>query len=87
MVVAAVLRSYDAPLVPADYKDELLGDLVTRLLHQINFIAAQSPLDSTSFAIISMLLSRVVRSGGVGTENAQSEQAQEQLTLVSSSAL
>jgi len=58
-------------------------DLVTRLLHQISFISEQTPLDSTTYALVSILLSRVVEIGGVGTGSPQSEQAQEQLTLVS----
>jgi len=56
---------------------------VTRLLHQIHFTAEQTPLNSTSFSVIALLLSRVVEVGGVGIESAQSEEAQEQLTLVS----
>lgn len=56
---------------------------MTRLLHQIHFTAEQTPLNSTSFSVIALLLSRVVEVGGVGIESAQSEEAQEQLTLVS----
>jgi hypothetical protein len=58
------------------------AELVIRLLHQISFIAEQVPLDSTTYAMTSLLLSRVVELGGVGTESSQTEQAQEQLTLV-----
>ena len=50
-----------------------LPELVTRLLHQIHFIAEQVPLDSTTYAMTSLLLSRVVELGGVGTESPQSE--------------
>lgn len=56
--------------------------LVTRLLHQIFFIAEQSPLNSTSYALVAILLALVVQQGGIGIESAQSEEAQEQLTLV-----
>ena len=59
-----------------------MSDLVTRLLHQFYFLAAQSPLDSTTYALISLLLNRVVEKGGIGTASSQSEEAQEQLTLV-----
>lgn len=50
-------------------------------MHQIHFIAAQSPLDSTTYSLTSLLLSVVVESGGVGVEG-QSDEALEQLTLV-----
>lgn len=82
MLAAALLRSYDAPLIPEDYLEEPVGELVTRLLHQMNFMASQTPLDSTTYALASMLFTRVVEKGGVGTESPQSEEAQEQLTLV-----
>ncbi|KAL1405501.1 translational activator of GCN4 [Vanrija albida] len=82
MIAAAILRSYDAPFVPEDYLNESVNDLTTRILHQVNFVAAQSPLDSTTFTLVSMLLSRIVKEGGVGTESPQSDEAQEQLTLV-----
>lgn len=39
-------------------------------------------MDSTTYVLVSMLLSRVVDKGGVGTSSPQSEEAQEQLTLV-----
>lgn len=101
MLIAAILRSYNAPLVPEDFTQEPVSgasvslivwyqehmlrpepDLVTRLLHQIHFIAEQTPLDSTTYALTTILMTRVVAQGGVGVESSQSEQAQEQLTLV-----
>lgn len=54
-------------------------ELVTRLLHQLSFVATTSPLDSTTYSLASMLFGRVI-SQGVGA--AQSEEAQEQITLV-----
>ncbi|WVR05268.1 hypothetical protein IAU60_002280 [Kwoniella sp. DSM 27419] len=82
MLAAAILRSHNAPLISDDYLEEPVGELVTRLLHQINFIAEQSPLDSTTYSLTSLLLSQVVAKGGIGSESPQSEQSQEQLTLV-----
>lgn len=83
LLVAAILRSHNAPLIPDDYLEESVQDLVTRLLHQLLFVASQKPFDSTSYALISVLFGRIVKLGGVGMESSQSEEAQEQLTLVS----
>jgi hypothetical protein len=97
MLAAAILRAFEVPLVSEDYLDEPVGgkgpffvdravltaqELVTRLLHQLHFVAEQTPLDASSYSLTSILLSRVVDKGGIGVESAQSEQAQEQLTLV-----
>ena len=57
-------------------------ELVTRLLHQIHFVAQQAPLNSTSFAFVALLLCRVVDLRGITQESPQSDEAQEQLTLV-----
>lgn len=76
------MRANEAPFIADDYLHEDLSSLVTRLLHQINFVSEQTPLNSTSFAIVALLLDQVVRQGGLGIESAQSEEAQEQLTLV-----
>lgn len=43
-------------------------------------MAQQTPLDSTTYGLASMLLSQVTALGGIGTE-ANSDEAQEQLTL------
>jgi hypothetical protein len=56
--------------------------LVTRLLHQIHFVSEQTPLNSTSYAVVALLLDQVVKQGGIEVESASSEEAQEQLTLV-----
>lgn len=55
-------------------------ELVTRLLHQVDFVSNQTPLDSTTYGLVSMLLSQVTAIGGIGTEP-NSDEAQEQLTL------
>ena len=82
MLAGAALRAYETTLVPDDYLHENLRDLVTRLLHQLRFLSDQSPLDSATFAMCSLLFERVVQIGGVGTESPNSDEAQEQLTLV-----
>lgn len=46
----------------------------------MDFVAQQTPLDSTTYGLVSMLLSQVTALGGIGTE-ANSDEAQEQLTL------
>lgn len=81
MLAAALLRSFNAPFVPEDYLEESVGELTTRILHQVNYVASQTPLDSTSFTLVDMLLSRIVAVGGVGYDSPQSDEAQEQLTL------
>jgi hypothetical protein len=43
-------------------------------------VAQQTPLDSTTYGLASMLLSQVTALGGIGTEP-NSDEAQEQLTL------
>ncbi|KIR26892.1 50S small subunit ribosomal protein L19 [Cryptococcus deuterogattii LA55] len=80
LLMATILRFSDSPHVPSDYLDEPLGEITTRIMHQIHFIAVQSPLDSTTYSLTSLLLSMVVESGGVGVEG-QSDEALEQLTL------
>lgn len=82
MVAAALLRSYNAPFIPEDYLHEEVGDLVTRIMHEVNFVASSSPLDPVTFTLVSMLNKQIVNLGGIGSDSAQSEQAQEQLTLV-----
>lgn len=82
LIAASLLRACKAPFVPDDYLDEEVSDVVIRILHEINFVSQTTPLDSASYTLVSMLMSRIVSEGGIGTESIQSEQAQEQLTLV-----
>jgi hypothetical protein len=60
----------------------LTSALVTRLLHQLSFVASNTPLDSTTYGLASMLFGRVISLGGVGIDSPLSEEAQEQMTLV-----
>lgn len=80
MIAAAILRSHETPFIHDDYLQESKGELITRLLHQIDFASNQTPLDSTTYGLVSMLLGQVTTLGGIGTEP-NSEEAQEQLTL------
>ncbi|ODO11508.1 hypothetical protein I350_00288 [Cryptococcus amylolentus CBS 6273] len=81
MLMATILRAAEAPMVPADYLEEAIGEVTTRIMHQLHFISAQTSLDSVTYSILTLLLSTVVEKGGVGVE-AQSDEALEQLTLV-----
>ncbi|ORX39844.1 regulation of translational elongation-related protein [Kockovaella imperatae] len=82
LLVGAILRAYGVPLIPEDYLHEDLADLIIRLMHQTRFLSEQSPLDSTTFGLCSILFAKIVDSGGCGTQSVQSDEAQEQLTLV-----
>ncbi|GAA5827172.1 hypothetical protein JCM11251_001152 [Rhodosporidiobolus azoricus] len=77
----AVLRSVEAQVVPENFRAEPLPDLVTRVLYQLRFLAEQQPFDAGTYAYAAPLVSKILRSGGVGLEKGQSEQALEQLTL------
>ena len=61
---------------------KLCPELVTRLLYQIRSLSEQTPFDSSTFNLCSILFGRIIRDGGCGTESVQSDEAQEQLTLV-----
>nr|ODN81184.1 50S small subunit ribosomal protein L19 [Cryptococcus depauperatus CBS 7841] len=84
ILMATILRTYSISVVPADYLEEPIGNVITRILHQIHFIAEQSPLDSVTYSLTALLLTKLVEAGGIGIE-AQSEGALEQLTLVGQS--
>ncbi|GJN92071.1 hypothetical protein Rhopal_005099-T1 [Rhodotorula paludigena] len=77
----AVLRSMDAQVVPENFRAEPLPDLVSRVLYQLRYLAEQSPFDAGTFAYAAPLVSTILRSGGVGLDKSQNEQALEQLSL------
>ncbi|GAA5915522.1 hypothetical protein JCM6882_005925 [Rhodosporidiobolus microsporus] len=77
----AVLRSVDAQVVPENFRAEPLPDLVARVLYQLRYLAEQQPFDAGTYAYAAPLVSTILRSGGVGLEKGQSEQALEQLAL------
>ena len=51
-------------------------------MHQLQFLSSQTAFDAPTYSLFSLLLSEVVAKGCIETEGAQSEEAQEQLTLV-----
>ncbi|GAA6038663.1 hypothetical protein JCM8097_009472 [Rhodosporidiobolus ruineniae] len=77
----AVLRSVEAQVVPENFRAEPLPDLVSRVLYQLRFLAEQQPFDAGTFAYAAPLVSKILRSGGIGLEKSQGERALEQLSL------
>ncbi|BGP21302.1 translational activator of GCN4 [Rhodotorula toruloides] len=77
----AVLRSVDAQVVPENYRAEPLPDLISRVLFQLRFLSEQSPFDAGTYAYAAPLLSKILRTGGVGIDKSQAEAALEQLSL------
>ncbi|KAJ8297218.1 eIF-2-alpha kinase activator gcn1 [Rhodotorula toruloides] len=77
----AVLRSVEAQVVPENYRAEPLPDLISRVLFQLRFLSEQSPFDAGTYAYAAPLLSKILRTGGVGIDKSQAETALEQLSL------
>lgn len=78
---AAVLRGVEAQIVPAELSAEPLAALVTRVLYRMRYLAEQLPFDAGTFAYAAPLISRIVRSGGIGLEKGDTEAILEQLAL------
>ncbi|GAA5862432.1 hypothetical protein JCM1840_004179 [Sporobolomyces johnsonii] len=77
----AVLRGVDAQVVPENYRAELLPSLVSRVLYQLRYLAEQSPFDAGTYAYAAPLVSKILRSGGIGLDKSEQEAALEQLSL------
>lgn len=78
----AVLRSVEAQVVPEDFRAEPLPDLVSRVLFQLRYLAEQQPFDAGTFAYAAPLVSKILRTGGVGiAAGAEGSNAMEQLAL------
>ncbi|ORY90168.1 ARM repeat-containing protein [Leucosporidium creatinivorum] len=77
----AVLRGVEAQVVPENYLAESLPALVTRVLYRLRFLSEQSPFDAGTFAYGAPLVSKILRSGGIGLEKNDNEGALEQLAL------
>ncbi|BGP12338.1 hypothetical protein JCM10213_003855 [Rhodosporidiobolus nylandii] len=77
----AVLRSVEAQVVPDNFRAEPLPDLVSRVLYQLRYLAEQQPFDAGTYAYAAPLVSKILRTGGVGVDKSMAEQALEQLTL------
>lgn len=54
---------------------------MTRVLYRMRFLAEQSPFDAGTFAYVDPLISRIIRSGGIGLERSDTEAILEQLAL------
>lgn len=77
----AVLRSLEAQVVPADLSSEPVASLVTRVLYRLRILAEQQPFDAGTFAYAAPLVSKMIRSGGIGIAKSNQEGALEQLAL------
>ncbi|BGP36319.1 translational activator of GCN4 [Rhodotorula kratochvilovae] len=78
----AVLRSVEAQVVPDEFRAEPLPDLVSRVLFQLRYLAEQQPFDAGTFAYAAPLVSKILRTGGVGLPaGAEGSTAVEQLAL------
>ncbi|GAA5922766.1 Gcn1p [Sporobolomyces koalae] len=77
----SVLRSVEAQVVPDNFRAEPLPALVSRVLYQLRYLAESSPFDAGTYAYAAPLVSKILRSGGIGLENSETEAALEQLSL------
>ena len=77
----SVLRGVDAQVVPENFRAEPLPSLVSRVLYQLRYLAEASPLDAGTYAYAAPLVSKILRSGGIGLESSETEAALEQLSL------
>ena len=75
----ATLRTIGAVQLAAEYEEEDLGDLVTRVLYRLRFMSDQRPLDTVSLTYCFPLIFLVLEKGGIGRKSA--EDADEQLIL------
>ena len=75
----ATLRALGSSSLPANLREEPLGDLVTRLLYRLHSASQQRPFDSLSLMYIFPLLFAVLRQNGVA--QAEADAADEQITL------
>ncbi|KAK5169075.1 translational activator of GCN4 [Saxophila tyrrhenica] len=76
----ASLRGAGITILPENLLAEPLGDLVTRLLHRIRFLAEQRPFDTVTLSYILALIFLVLDNGGIDRP-AMSEDADEQILL------
>jgi len=76
----ASLRAAGVSILPDNLLAEPLGDLVTRILHRIRFMAEQRPFDAVTLSYILALIFLVLDNGGIDRA-AGSEDADEQILL------
>ncbi|GAA5877296.1 hypothetical protein JCM16303_006233 [Sporobolomyces ruberrimus] len=77
----SVLRGVDAQVVPDNFRAEPLPSLVSRVLYQLRYLAESSAFDAGTYAYAAPLVSKILRSGGIGIESSETEAALEQLSL------
>ena len=77
----AVLRGVEAQVVPENFRAESLPSLVSRVLYQLRYLAESSAFDAGTYAYAAPLVSKILRSGGIGLESSEQEAALEQLSL------
>ncbi|KAI9725554.1 MAG: translational activator of GCN4 [Chrysothrix sp. TS-e1954] len=75
----ATLRAQQQSQLADDFKQEPLGDLVTRILYRLRLSSEQRPFDPVSLLYILPLISAVLANGGIG--RSPGDEADEQVTL------
>ncbi|KAF2203113.1 translational activator [Delitschia confertaspora ATCC 74209] len=75
----ATLRTIGTVQLSAEYEEEDLGELVTRVLYRLRFMSDQRPLDPVTLTYCFPLLFLVLEKGGIGHKSP--EDADEQLVL------
>ncbi|KAK3697730.1 translational activator of GCN4 [Vermiconidia calcicola] len=78
-VGVASLRGAGVTILPENLLAEPLGDLVTRVLHRLRFMAEQRPFDAVTLSYILALIFLVL--DGQGIDRASAEDADEQILL------
>lgn len=74
----ATLRAAGLTTLPEALQEEPLGELVTRVLYRLRFVAEQRPLDAVTLSYILPLTFLVLEKGGIGRTG---EEADEQIVL------
>ena len=78
-VGVASLRAAGVTILPENLTSEPLGELVTRVLYRLRFLAEVRPFDSVTLSYILALIFLVLQDGGVDRKDA--EDADEQILL------
>lgn len=63
---AAALRAQGVTTLPESYKEESIGEFITRVLYRLRFAAEQRPFDTVSLIYILPLIFSVLDKGGLG---------------------
>ncbi|KAL8788194.1 MAG: hypothetical protein Q9213_001833, partial [Squamulea squamosa] len=78
-VGVATLRALRTTALPESMQQELLGDIVTRVLYRLQFLGEQRPFDIVSLTYILPLVVAVLRDNGIG--RTELDDIDEQITL------